>query len=181
MSEKSTVTTEVKTPLRPLDKEGLENLVTKSKENPTEVKTLKIKTVCDGKFRNLNYARDLPVQVVDEPPGLLGDNTAQNPSEILLSALGSCLSVGIHANARARGIELTKLELELEGDINITSVWGINDSSEAPLGITDVRIKAYLEGDASQEELAELVAHANQWSPISNTVRNPVNLEVELG
>ncbi|MEL6931382.1 MAG: OsmC family protein, partial [Cyanobacteria bacterium J06600_6] len=86
----------------------------------------------------------------------------------------------IHANARAKGIELTKLELELEGDISITSVWGINDSSEAPLGITDVRIKAYVEGDASQEKLAELVAHANQWSPISNTVRNPVNLEVEL-
>lgn len=180
MSETNTVTTERKTPLRPLNQEGLENLVTKAKQNPTEVKTLKVKTVCEGKFRNLNYARDLPVQVVDEPPGLLGENTAQNPSEILLSALGSCLSVGIHANARARGIELTKLELELEGDINITSVWGINDSSKAPLGITDVRIKAHIEGDASQEELAKLVAHANQWSPISNTVRNPVNLEVKL-
>ncbi|MEL6786268.1 MAG: OsmC family protein, partial [Cyanobacteria bacterium J06607_15] len=173
-----TVTAEVKMPLRPLDKEGLDNLVVGAKENPTEVKTLKIKTVCEGKFRNLNYARDLPVQVVDEPPGLLGENTAQNPSEILLSALGSCLSVGIHANARAKGIELTKLELELEGDINITSVWGINDSSEAPLGITDVRIKAYIEGDASQEELAELVAHANQWSPTSKLTGLRTVLEI---
>src|SRR5207245_1345869 len=37
----------------------------------------------------------------------------------LLAALGSCLSVGIHANAVARGITLYKVELELEGDINM--------------------------------------------------------------
>jgi organic hydroperoxide reductase OsmC/OhrA len=38
----------------------------------------------------------------------------------------------------------------------------------------------HLEGDASEEELKNLVAHANAWSPVANTLRNPVNLTVDL-
>ncbi|WP_245939675.1 hypothetical protein [Stenomitos frigidus] len=45
------------------------------------VKSLKLKTICEGRFRNLNYVRDLPAHVIDEPPGLLGQDTAPNPSE----------------------------------------------------------------------------------------------------
>ncbi len=98
----------------------------------------------------------------------------------MLAALGSCLSVGIHANAIVRGITLTKLELELEGDINITGVWGIGDLSEKRLGFTDIRAKVNLEGNVSRAELEDLVAHSNLWSPVANTLRNPVNLDVAL-
>ena len=179
MSE-STAVTQVTAPLHPVSKEGLENLANIAKSNPNVVKSLKVKTVCEGQFRNLNYVRDLPAHVIDEPPSLLGQDTAPNPSEAMLAALGSCLSVGIHANAITRGIKLTKLELELEGDINITGVWGIGDLSEKRLGFTDIRVKVDLDGDASREELEKLVAHSNFWSPVANTLRNPVNMEVSL-
>ena len=181
MSETTVVTKEVAAPLRPVSKEGLENLAATAKANPDVVKSLKIKTVCEGQFRNLNYVRDLPAHVIDEPPSLLGQDTAVNPSEAVLAALGSCLSVGIHANAVMQGITLTKLELELEGDINITGVWGIGDLSEKRLGFTDIRVKVNLEGDANREELEDLVAHSNSWSPVANTLRNPVNMQVSLG
>ena len=177
----TTTTKEVNTPLRPVSKEGLEGLAATASSNPNVVKTLKLKTVCEGQFRNLNYARDLPAHVVDEPPTLLGQDTAPNPSEVVLAALGSCISVGIHANATMRGVTLTKLELELEGDINITGVWGIGDLSKKRLGFTDVRVKVNLEGDASREVLEELVAHSDFWSPVANTLRNPVNMQVTLG
>lgn len=111
------ITVSTQTSLRPVSKTGLENLAITAKANSNAIKSLKVKTVCEGQFRNLNYVRDLPEHVIDEPPGLLGQDTAPNPSEALLASLGSCLSVGIHANAIARGITLTKLELELEGDI----------------------------------------------------------------
>jgi uncharacterized OsmC-like protein len=167
-------------PLRPVSKEGLEGLAAKAHNNPNVIGTLKVKTVCEGQFRNLNYVRTLEAHVIDEPPTLLGQDTAPNPSEAVLAALGSCLSVGIHANAVMQGITLTKLELYLEADINITGVWGIGDLSKKRLGFTDVRVKADLEGDATREVLEELVAHANFWSPVANTLRNPVNMEVSL-
>lgn len=174
----------LKTPtaLEPIDAAGLAALATKGRANPQSVVTLKAKTVCESKFRNLTFVRDLDAHVIDEPPHLLGDDTAPNPSEAVLATLGSCLSVGLHANAVARGITLTRLELELEGDINVTAVWGVGDIDPLKkLGFTDVRVKVHLEGNASEAELQDLVAHSNTWSPVANTLRNPVNVSVELG
>jgi len=173
--------TDAATPLRPISKDGLIGLAEKAKADPTKIGTLKIKTVCEGQFRNLSYVRNLPEHVIDEPPTLLGEDTAPNPSEAVLAALGSCLSVGIHANATMRGIVLSKLELELEGDINITGVWGIGELSKKRLGFTDVRVKVNLEAEGvSRADLEELVAHANVWSPVANTLRNPVAVDVTL-
>jgi uncharacterized OsmC-like protein len=166
--------------LAPIDKDGLEQLIAKGKADPKVVKTLKCKTVAEGRFRHLNFVRSLPAYIVDEPPGLLGDDTAPNPSEASLAALGSCLAVGIHANAVARGITVFKLEIELEGDLNITAVWGTGDTSDKPVGFTDVRAKVTFEADHPREELEALIAHARKWSPMANTFSRPVNLEVGL-
>jgi uncharacterized OsmC-like protein len=166
--------------LAPIDKAGLFALADKGKADPSAVRTVKCRTVLEGRFRHLNYIRTLPAHVIDEPHALLGDDTAPNPTEALLAALGSCLSVGIHANAVARGITLSKVELDLEGDINITSVWGVGDLTPKPLGLTAVRAKVHIEGDASPEALRDLVSHANAWSPVANTVRNPIPLSVSL-
>ena len=166
--------------LAPIDKAGLFALADKGKADASAVRTVKCRTVLEGRFRHLNYIRTLPAHVIDEPPALLGDDTGPNPTEALLAALGSCLSVGIHANAVARGITLYKVELELEGEINITSVWGVGDLTPKPLGLTAVRAKVHIEGDASRAALRDLVAHANAWSPVANTVRNPIPLAVSL-
>lgn len=165
--------------LRPIDKSDLENLSIKGKANPDTVVTLKARTVCEGQFRNLTYIRDLAPYVIDEPPHLLGEDTAPNPSEALLAALGACLSVGIHANATARSITLSRLELALEGDINVTAVWGVGDlSPEKRLGFTTIRVQIDVEGNAAPEILQEVIAHADRWSPVANTLRNTVNVVV---
>lgn len=167
--------------LAPIDRSGLEKLIEVGKSDPKAIKTLKCKTVAEGRFRHLNYIRNLEPYIVDEPPGLLGDDTAPNPSEASLAALGSCLAVGLHANAVHRGWKVKKLELSLEGDLNITAVWGTGDVSEKPVGFTDVRVAVDMECDGvSAEEVSALIAHVTQWSPVANTFTRPVNLEVGL-
>lgn len=166
--------------LRPLDSDGLQALSEKGKANPSSVVTLKAKTVCEGQFRMQTYVRDLEPMLIDEPPHLLGEDNAPNPSEAVLASLGACLAVGVHANATARGIKLSKLELQLEGDINVTAVWGTGDLDEAKtLGFSAVRVKIDAEGDAPKEEIDELISHSNVWSPVANTLRNNVEVEVE--
>ena len=165
--------------LAPIDKDGLDDLIAKGRANPTAIKTLKCRTVAEGRFRHLNMIRNLPPYIVDEPPGLLGDDTAPNPSEASLAALGSCLAVGIHANAVHRGITIKSLELELEADINITAVWGTGDTSPKPVGFDAVRVKVHLDADAPQSEIDDLVAHARTWSPVANTFAKPVPVNVE--
>lgn len=166
--------------LAPIDKDRLDALAAKGKSDPGQVRTIKCRTVTEARFRQLNFIRSLPAHVVDEPPQLLGDDTAPNPSEALLAALGSCIAVGIHANAVARGIAISSLELELEGDLNITSVWGTGDTSPKPVGFTAVRARVKLAADAGREALAKLVAHAVEWSPVAGSVRNPVPVDVRL-
>ena len=151
------------TRLDPIDKAGLEALIKAGKENPDVIKTLKCRTVAEGKFRHSNYIRD----------------TAPNPSEAVLAALGSCIAVGIHANAIAQNIVITKLEVELEGDLNITAVWGTGDLSEKPLGFTDVRVNVVLESNADKAKQDALIAHALKYSPVANTLLRNVNLEVK--
>jgi uncharacterized OsmC-like protein len=165
--------------LRPIDADGLTALSAKGKANPDSVVTLKAKTVCEGQFRMQTYVRDLAPMLIDEPPHLLGEDNAPNPSEAVLASLGACLAVGVHANATARGIKLSKLELELEGDINVTAVWGTGDLDEAKtLGFSAVRVKIDAEGDAPQAEIDEIISHSNVWSPVANTLRNNVVVEV---
>lgn len=59
----------------------------------------------EGGFRTTARSRDLAPIAFDEPPGLGGTNTAPNPVEQLLGALGSCLVIGYAANASVAGIE----------------------------------------------------------------------------
>ncbi len=168
------------TRLAPIDKDRLNALIDKGKSDPAQVRTIKCRTVTEARFRQLNFIRNLPAHVIDEPPALLGDDTAPNPSEALLAALGSCIAVGIHANAVAQGIAISSLELELEGDLNITSVWGTGHTGPKPVGFTAVRARVKLDAAADREILAKLVAHAVAWSPVAGTVRNPVPVDVRL-
>ena len=46
--------------LAPIDKEGLDALIAKGKADPSVIKTLKCKTVAEGRFRHLNFVRTLP-------------------------------------------------------------------------------------------------------------------------
>jgi uncharacterized OsmC-like protein len=176
----ATVTKTLKQTLPGIDAQGLQGLAAKGKSDPGAVRTLKCRTVLEGQFRNLNYIRNLPAHVVDEPPGLLGKDTAPNPSEAVLAALGSCIAVGIQANATDQGIALYGVELELEADINITGVWGVGDLSDKHVGFSEIRINVHLDADADRQTLEALVAHADKWSPVANTMRQPVPTLVSL-
>jgi uncharacterized OsmC-like protein len=158
-----------------IDVDGLDRLSCNAKADPsTGRKTLRAKTVCEAGFRNMTYVRDLPPMLVGEPPALLGDDSAPNPSETTLAALGSCISVGLLANATHRGVTLTKIEVEMEGDMDISAGWGIGDTPEAKVpGFTEVRCSVTLAGDTDAETLQQIHDNAIAWSPVVNTFRRP--------
>ncbi len=160
----------------------IDQLIAKGKAGPAAIRTLRCRTVAQGRFHQMNYIRDLPAQPVmeDEPEGLLAEATAPNASEALLAALGSCLAVGIHANAVARGIPIRSLQLEVEADINTTAVWGAGDLHPRPIGFEAIRVEVRLEADAPRELLETLVRHTTLWSPVANSLHNPVHLDVVL-
>lgn len=172
----------IKTYLRPIDRDGLLAFGEKGRSNPNTRGTNKVHTVVDGKFRTLSYVGNHTPVVVDEPPHLFGQDTAPAPGEIVLSGLGGCLSVGITAVATYRNVKLTKLEVFLEGDIGNSAAWGANGAEREPsqMGFQQIRVKVLVEGDATREELDDIVRHANYFSPVANTMRNPIPFDISL-
>lgn len=142
-------------------------------------RTLRCRTVAEGRSRQLTYVRDLPPLPADEPsviPG--GADPAPQPLELLLSALGSCLAASLRANAVARGIVLSKLELDVEADMAAAPMDGAHPE---PLGFEAVRVTVRLVADdAPREALAALVARAALWSPVANTLHDGAHLDVVL-
>ena len=168
--------------LKPIDAAGLAAFAEKGRNNPDSKGTVRSRTVYDGQFRSLTHIGHHTPVVVDEPPHLFGQDTAPAPSEILLSGLGGCLCVGIHAVATHRGVKISRMEVLLEGDIGNPSAWGAGGAKKQPLqmGFQAVRAKIILEGDATREVLADIVREADYASPMANCFRNPIPTEVTL-
>jgi uncharacterized OsmC-like protein len=135
-----------------------------------------------GQFRSWSFVGIHNPVVVDEPLHLFGENTAPAPGEIVLSALGGCLSVGITAVATERQVKLTRLEVFLEADIGNSAAWGAGGADRQPnkMGFQDIRVKVAIEGDASREELDDIVKTANRYSPVANTMRNPIPFSIGM-
>jgi putative redox protein len=87
--------------------------------------------------------------------------------EILLSAIGTCLMTTLIGAARARDIELTRLEF------NVSSV-----HEEAPSRYTSIQVEAIVEADTSDEEIEKLLAIAERGCTVSNTVSHGASVGV---
>lgn len=175
--------TTVKTYLRPIDRDGLMAFAAKGKANPASRGTNKVHTITEGQYRTLSHVGDHAPVVVDEPLHLFGQNTAPAPGEIVLSALGGCLAVGITAVATWKQVRLNKLELFLEGDIGNPAAWGAGGALEKTppeMGFQAIRVQVVVEGDAPREVLDEIVQHANFYSPVANSLRNPIPFSIAL-
>ena len=112
-----------------------------------------------------------------EPPVLLGANEGANPVEYLLHALAGCVTTTTVLHAAARGIQIERLSTELVGTIDVQGLLALDDS--VPVGYEQIRIKMDIQADCSDEELNELVAFAQDHSPVCNTICRPVPVTVE--
>jgi uncharacterized OsmC-like protein len=112
-----------------------------------------------------------------EPPVLLGNNEGANPVEFLLHALAGCVTTTFILHAMARGIAIQELSTELEGDLDVQGLLGLDDAV-AP-GYEQIRIRVHVKADCSDEALDALLAYAQQHSPVCNTVCRPVPVVIE--
>jgi uncharacterized OsmC-like protein len=112
-----------------------------------------------------------------EPPVLLGNNEGANPVEFLLHALAGCVTTTFVLHAMARGIAIRELSTELAGDLDLQGLLGLDDSVQA--GYEQIRIRMHVRADCSEQQLDDLLAYAQQHSPVCNTVCRPVPVVIE--
>lgn len=114
----------------------------------------------------------------DEPPVLLGANTAPNAVEAVLHALASCLAVGFVYNAAARGIEVEELEFDLAGDLDLHAFLGLSEKVRP--GYENISVTYRVKADAPRQKLEALCDYVQKTSPVLDIIRNPVPVTVEM-
>lgn len=172
------MTTTIKT-LNSVDIAAVSDLVSAIEDEPESARTTWKSTV-DWKsgFQSESRSRDLDPVPSDEPPALGGEDTAPNPVEQLLAAFGNCLAVGYAANATVAGIELKKLSIELEGDLDLHTFLGL---AEGNAGFESVKASVSIETDASDDQLNELHHKVVSTSPVGHTLEREIPVSVDLG
>ena len=116
--------------------------------------------------------------VVDEPFELLGENTAPNPQEMLMTALNACVMVGYVAGAAAKGITLEKLELETKGELDLRGFLGI-DLNVRP-GYESIQYTVRIKGNGTPEQFREIHQTVCRTSPNYFNISHPIRLDAEL-
>ncbi len=140
-------------------------------------RTLHCRTVAEGHFRLTNHIRDLAPMTLDEAGGLPGPHPTPQPLDVLLAALGSCLASAIRAQAAARGIVLSALALDLEGELASAAT---EETQPPPLGFDEIRVAVRIAADAPQEVLSALVARATLRSQVASTLHDGTQISVVL-
>jgi uncharacterized OsmC-like protein len=114
----------------------------------------------------------------DEPPVLLGENRGPNAVELLLQALGFCYAVGYVANAAARGIEISRMDYDIEGDLDVGPFLGLDGPRP---GFTEIRVTGHVSSpNASPEELQELCQYVQDTSPVRDSLAEAVPVKTTL-
>jgi uncharacterized OsmC-like protein len=113
----------------------------------------------------------------DEPVDLAGTGTAPAPEELLLSAVGQCLVVGIVGAVSARGTAIEHLSVSARGRVDLAVAYGLADGHP---GFSAIELEVDLRADLPREELDALVRQALARAPIPSTVSRPVPVTVEL-
>jgi uncharacterized OsmC-like protein len=130
-----------------------------------------------GAFRSEATVRDFDPILSDEPEALGGTDTAPNPVEQLLGALGNCLAVGYAANASARGIVINDLRIDLSGDLDLHSFLGLRPGHA---GYDAISVDVHLDADADAGTLQELHEAVVGTSPVGHTLQAAIPVSIEL-
>lgn len=109
----------------------------------------------------------------DHPPELLGHNTGPTAVETLLAALGSCMAGTFAAQATARGLELSGLEVAVEGKIDLNGFFGLRPVHP---GLSDVKLAFQVQTPADEAALREVLEAARTLSPVFASLTQPLEM-----
>ncbi|MBD0822474.1 MULTISPECIES: OsmC family protein [Aestuariibaculum] len=110
----------------------------------------------------------------DHPNVLLGNDTAATPPEVVLHALGSCLTGAMVYHAAANGITIEGAESSLKGDIDLHGFLGLDP--EVRTGFDGITFTLKVKSDATAEQLENLA----KFSPVFDMITNPTPVKIEI-
>ncbi|MDH0729253.1 OsmC family protein [Pseudomonas sichuanensis] len=147
-----------------------------------EHQTRTVATVDRFHLSGTDYPRNVQI-AADEPLELLGNNSAPNPQELLISGLNACLSVGYVVNASVMGITIHSLEIETSGELDLRGFLGMDESVNPGFDEMSYVVRIHTDAPADKvEELHRIVTKTSvNLANFSRAIRMVPKLEVITG
>ena len=109
--------------------------------------------------------------------GVGGEGTAGCSGDLLLGALAACAQITCQMVAAAMGILTERIEVVVEGDMDLRGTLGL--SREVPVGFQDIRVRFDIDAPkATPEQLSALRAKTEQYCVVMQTLRRPPEVEL---
>jgi uncharacterized OsmC-like protein len=114
----------------------------------------------------------------DHPEILCGTDEGPSPVEWVLHALASCLTAGVANIAAARGVKLNMVKSTVEGEIDLRGILGL--SKDVRNGYQGVKVSFEIDGDASPEQLEQIVMQSKARSAVFDIVTHGVPVDITV-
>ncbi len=109
--------------------------------------------------------------------GVGGAGTAACSGDLLLGALAACAQITCQMVATAMGIPVEKIEVTVEGDMDLRGTLGI--SKDVPVGFEQIRVRYDIAApQATAEQLHNLQAKAEQYCVVMQTLKQPPAINI---
>jgi uncharacterized OsmC-like protein len=110
--------------------------------------------------------------------GVGGPGTAACSGDLLLGALAACAQVTCQMVAEATGIDTERIEVEVEGDLDLAGTLGV--SKEVPVGFERIRTRFDIAAPgATEEQLDDLQRKTEQYCVVLQTLLRPPEIDTE--
>ena len=114
----------------------------------------------------------------DHPEQFAAEDNAMTPVEMILCGLAGCLTAGVATVAQNRGIQLHSVRASLEADCDLQGILGIDPDVRNGFGA--VRVVFEIDADASDDDLAALLAQSQKRSAVFDIITNTTPVTVGL-
>lgn len=114
----------------------------------------------------------------DHPEVFASEDKGATPVEYVLVGLAGCLTAGIATVAQNREIQLNSVKATLEAGMDLQGILGIDD--DVRNGFDGIRVHYEIDAEASEEDIAALVAQSQKRSAVFDIITNPSNVTVEV-
>jgi uncharacterized OsmC-like protein len=119
------------------------------------------------------------IQQAEAHVGVGGPGAGACSGDLLLGALAACAQITCQMVAAALGIETKKIEVVVEGDLDLRGTLGV--SREANVGFDAIRMRFEIAApDATAEQLSELETKTERYCTVLQTLTNPPPIETTL-
>ena len=104
--------------------------------------------------------------------GVGGPGSAACSGDLLLGALAACAQITCQMVAAAMGIGVNRVEVAVEGDLDLRGTLGV--SREVPVGFESIRVRFEVDApDATEEQFAALREKTEQYCVVYQTLLQP--------